>query len=216
MIFTVEDKRAHGHSKKHPVRDIKAVLHYSLRGHKELVSTIWARTVLGLSTHTLVWVTTPILIVSKVPVWLIGVGWAALNVGASIGAWIAGKRGTKMSTQRAFVLPLVALITSCLMLGLYPNIFTASAVIVFGAVRGWQIAIMPARVQLLAPDSMKTSVNSVSATLGRLGYIPLVMLIGWAGQTVPGNALVLNAGIFACLGLLVLPAFRIKNTLESI
>jgi MFS transporter, DHA3 family, tetracycline resistance protein len=208
MLFVTEDKRAHAHTEKHPVRDIKAVLHYSFRGHKELASTIWAKTVLNSSTHTLVWVTTPVLIASGVPVWLVGMGWAANNVGAAIGGWLASKWGTQMNTKRAFTLPLAVLVGGCLLLGLFPNIITVSMVMVFGAVKGWQIAIMPARVQQLAPDAIKTSVNSVSSTLSRLAYIPLVMLIGWAGTSVPTNALLLNAGIFACLGLLVLPTLH--------
>lgn len=207
-VFLCEDKRPHAHTTRHPIHDIKSVLHYSFRGHKELAATIWARTILNASTHTLVWVTTPVLIASGVPVWLVGVGWAANNVGAAIGAWIASKWGIEMSTKRAFTLPLAVLIGSCLLLGLFPNVVTVSMVMVFGAVKGWQLAIMLPRVQQLAPDAIKTSVNSVASTLSKIVYIPLVLLIGRAGSSVPTNALLLNAAIFACLGLLVLPKLR--------
>lgn len=208
VCFATEDRRIRTHTAKHPLRDIRAVLHYSFRGHKELSATIWARTVLNTSTHTIVWVTTPVLIFSGVPVWLVGLGWAATNVGAAVGGWLASKWGTGLDTVRAFTYPLGALVASCLMLGLAPSVATASMVVVFGAIRGWQIAIMPVRVQQLAPDAIKTSVNSVSSTLSRMMYIPLVMLIGWAGESTPTHAFILNAGIFAGLGVLVLPMLR--------
>lgn len=211
MLWAVEDKRPHIHHKKQPWQDFKAVIHYCFHGHRELAATIWAKTVLNESTHTIVWVTTPILITSGIPPWLVGIGWAANNVGASIGAVLANRFGTDMPTIRAYSIPLVVLVVACLTLGLRPSLVTATGFIIFGAVKGWQIAIMPAKVQLLAPEHIKTSVNSVSSTLSRLVYIPLVLVVGQAGKVVPQYALLVNAAIFTVLGTMVFPFLR-KHT----
>lgn len=207
-MFLCEDKRIREPDAKHPLRDVRTVVSYCFRGHDELAATIWARTVLAASTHTLVWVTTPILLLAGVPVWLVGVGWAVNNVGASLGAFAASKWGIRLGTHQAFVIPMCVLVASCTILGLFPNIATAFLFAVFGAIKGWGIAIMPARVQQLAPEKIKSSVNSVSTTLSRIVYIPLVILIGWAGKNVPSNALMLNAAIFTVLGVSVLPKLR--------
>lgn len=207
-VLLCEDRRVREPDAKHPLRDIRSVVSYCFHGHNELAATILARTVLGTSTHTLVWVTTPILLLAGVPVWLVGVGWAINNIGASLGALMASKWGIRLGTSQAFVFPMFALVASCTILGLFPNVATAMLFAVFGAIKGWGIAIMPARVQQLAPERMKSSVNSVSTTLSRIVYIPLVYVIGLAGKTVPSHALLLNAAIFTVLGVSVLPKLR--------
>ncbi len=200
LLFIVEDKRTRQPSDKHPLKEMWEVVHYSLSGHKALAATIWAKTVVSASTHAVVWVTTPILILCRVPVWLVGVGWALLNLSSSIGAWLAAKYGTERTTETAFVLPLGAIILSCLALGLWPSIYTAIAVIVMGAARGWQSTILPVRVQLLAPSELKATVNSVASTLGRIAYIPLVLAIGSVGNANAAHAYLLNGTLFVAFG----------------
>lgn len=204
----VDDVPKARHEPKHPIHEIKSVIRYCMRDHKQLASTIWANAVINKSTHGIVWLTTPMLLLAHVPLWLVGVGWALNNLGAWAGATLARRYGTTGTTAEVFGWPLLALVAASLLFGLVPNPVTAMAVIVFGIVRGWHIAVMPVRVQELAPEALKTTVNSVSSTVSRLLYVVVVIVLSGVSTQHPGRGFVLNAIIFASLGLAVLPRLR--------
>lgn len=184
----------------HPLKDMAIIVRYCLHGHKELAWRIYAGAVSSNSTHVAVWLFTPMLLLVGLPTSRLGFAWALSMILVSVGAMLVSKRQVD---KKAILLPLIGVVVSYFVMGLWLTAWSISLYFAFSLVRGWYAAIMNPFIQELVPDDIQATALSVASMARRLLYIPLVVIVNGFGNNRIQNALLAAGFIFAVLALLL-------------
>lgn len=195
-------------TQNHPIRDMYEIAKYSLHGHAGLKWRIIASAVATNITHTLIWLFTPMLIVSGVTKSFLGITWAATLLVVSLGSAAAVKFGKNLKDINKLFVPLIACIVAYLVLGASISAATIWIVLIFSASRGWFMATLSPMIQSVAPPDIQATVISVSSLLRRLLYIPLVMLVNYLGDKSLEVAMLGSALIYVAILLPVYIGFK--------
>jgi MFS family permease len=187
---------------RNPLRDMARAAHGPLTQNERLRWLIVASAVSREITHPIIWVLTPLLALAGVPVTVIGIGWA-LNLGAtSLGSWLGGHYGQRLSETQRFLVPMVVALVALTVLSIQVSAMTIGLYAAFGLVRGWITTVMPAMVQTHTPERASATISSISGSASQLLYIPLVWGVNAAGSSNPREALLAMLAVFAPLVLL--------------
>jgi len=162
-------------------------------------------------THPIIWVFTPLLILSGVPVWLVGLGWFFNYLAPVAGSWIAGKlMGTRLRFR--FMTSFILVTCAVLPIILFPGTWTVWLFALTGVAIGFPGVLLLPDIQRSTEARYQTMVVSMGATLQRLIYIPAVFLVNLFANDAPQNALTASLVLFLPFALLLLiPLGRIER-----
>lgn len=206
--FLVEmgDRREGRHN--NPFADMWVITKYALHGHRELAWTIFARVTLAEFTHAIIWIYTPILLISGVPPALVGLAWSVNLFAVYLGAITAKRYAASMSMPRVFGIAMSLGTASLLGLAWHLSLATVGLFFITGWVRGWSGAAISPRITEMSPDNMRSTVSSVASSVSRIVYIPLVLAINHVATSSLSKALLLNVAIFATTSIFIFPKLR--------
>ena len=180
---------------------LRDLLHTSLFKNKKLSSRIFSLAVVRESTHAIVWLFAPLIVIANGPVWLAGIAWALMRGSASFGAF-ATKYMARHNPANNILLPVVSFFVGSILCitGLLPLIIIG--VIIIGATVGYTKTISGPMLAEVSDAKAQTTIASISSTMGQLMYIPAVVAINWlAGEFGYNIGLIANVAIFGVLGL---------------
>lgn len=187
-----------------PLADIWEIVTDSLRHNKQLAWSIATAVISRESTHPLVWLLTPMLVIAGVPEALLGLAWAIYLAVSSVAALIARRyAGQKMPDWQKIAIAGGAFVLSAAVLTVDINSITVLMYAGFGFVRGWNSAILPPMVQHYAGNDVQATVMSLAASMSQLLYVPLIWGVGALSdislQAGVAGTLVLFAPLFVLL-----------------
>lgn len=197
-------------TEKHPIRDMIDITKYSLHGHPQLKWRILAFAVAQNSTHTIIWLFTPMLLVAGFSKESLGWVWASTLLVASLGSFIARFYAEKMTDVMKVFIPLSVTVFAYVILGSGVSAMTIGFSWLFALTRGWFIATLNPLVQHHAPAGIQSTVISVASLARRLLYIPLVIIVNTLGTYSLERALLGSALIYASFSVLIARGLRAK------
>lgn len=204
--YTVEvgERRVSEH---HPLKDMVVIVNQTMRGTKHLVWNILALALSRNMTHAIIWVFTPLLVLAGVPVYILGIAWALNTAMVYCGARMARQWANAMSDWQQFVVALPVFLLASGVLAMHVSLATVWLYGLYGWCRGWMGSVMGPIVQKHTAADVRSTVDSVADSLGRIVYIPAVSLIGLAASHNPQLAVSVNMLVFAPL--LALNGYRL-------
>ena len=149
-------------------------------------------------THPHIWIFTPLMIISGVPIEIVSLGWIFSEIFKIAGSKIAEKLLT-LKTSIKFALSFIITILWMSVLIINTNIFTVWVFVLNGLVCGLASGSLIMPLQASVEESKQTSVVSIASTGARIFYIPLVYIINYLGNIKPQLALVGMIAIFTPL-----------------
>jgi MFS family permease len=209
FIVEIGEKRV---TKVHPIKDMLAIAKYSLHGHAELKWRIIAFAVAQNATHTIIWLFTPMLLISGFSVGSLGWVWASTLLVASFGSLVAHRFANRLSDTKKIVLPMLATVSAYLILGSGVSAVTIGFAWVFAFTRGWFIATLNPLVQAHTPNDIQSTVVSVASLSRRVLYIPLVIIVNFLGTKSAEHALLGSAVVYLLFTALVGINLRSNST----
>lgn len=202
-LFIQDDSTKLASVCKSPLRDMGRIILNSLRD-RPLRLRIAAYAVGREMTHAVIWIFTPLLLYVGVPLPIVSCGWALNSLACTIGAKIALRFATKMRDWQVFAIPFVLMMVSMSVLSWRLNIATVWFYLLMGIVQGWTSATFAPMVQRYAKPEEQTSVLSFTSTVGKLIYVPVIQLTGWAADFDLRYATLVTLVIFGVLGSIIL------------
>ncbi len=185
------------------LRDIASITRYTLYGHRPLAWRVFASALANNTTHALIWVLTPLMIMAGVPAAIIGVGWMLTLFGVWCGSQAAQLAPERLQDHHRYAVGAVMFVITALVLTLSVNIVTIWLYAGFGFARGWFSSIMSPIILRHAPSDTHSTVSSLTGTLANALYIPLVWGLGTLGDISPQLSVSASLILFAPLLLLV-------------
>lgn len=182
---------------RNPFKDMAIAVTTLFKGNPKLTWYVIASAVARESTHPLVWVLTPILLLVGVPVAWMGVAWATNMVLVMFGAWLAGRVSDMIPPWLRFALPMAVVLLTCTLLAVHVGVATVLLYGSLGVVRGWVSVTMPVLVFESAPAHSQATVSSVAKSFSGLLYIPLAWVINAAGTNNIQGSFLLTVVMFA-------------------
>lgn len=165
-----------------PLRDMWHVTTHSIWHDRRLALAIAAFVLGRESTHSLIWIMTPLLIFAGAPPALLGTAWAINLLLALIGSQLARRYGDVLPPSRIVMVGVIVLTIGLGTLSIWMNIWTIALFGVVGWTRGWFGSTLLADVIRHTARDVKTTVASIADSISRLIYIPLVPIIVGIGQ----------------------------------
>lgn len=194
---------------KNPVKDMARVVKETVLTSKKLRWSIFAY-VLGIKiTNIMIWVLTPILIFAGVPMSVVAVGWVLNSLAVTVGAMVAKKFAMRLKKWQRFALPSLIVILVLAIMSLSLSIFTVWLYALIGLAYGWNSSVLLPMIQDEIPANIQATALSVTDTFSRMVYVPLVWLVGFAGNSDVRLSMVATIIIF--LPLILLTAKKLKN-----
>ncbi len=138
-------------TERHPLKDMYDITKYALHGHKNLSWRIIASAFAGNTTHTAVFLLTPIFLLAGYSSKILGLAWAIMWLGTAIGAAVAGKYGSRFGARTTVIAPAVIVVVCYAILALTISEWSVWLYVVFGAAFGWNISLMSPLVQQKTP-----------------------------------------------------------------
>lgn len=133
-------------------------------------------------THAVIWVFTPLLLLTGIPLAVVSTAWAFNACASLLGARLATKYSLKLKDWQILAIPLALMSLSMSIIGVHLSIITIWFYLLMGVVQGWTGATLIPLVQRYACPEEQTSVISLAGIVSRLVYIPTSLLIGWVGD----------------------------------
>ena len=196
-------------SEHHPLKDMAIIVHSTLSGSGHLMWNVYALSLSRNMTHAIIWVFTPLLLIAGVSPQTLGVAWAANTVAAYLGAKTAKHFALRLLDWQQFAIAIPVFVVASSVLSIHVGIVTVWLYTAFGWCRGWMGSVMGPIVQRHTPPDVRSTVDSVADSLGRVVYIPAVWGIGAVANHASQLAITFNMIVFAPL--LVYAAVRLRR-----
>lgn len=180
---------------------LKDMMHTSLFKNIKLSSRIFSLAIVRESTHAIVWLLAPLILLANGPIWLAGIAWALMRGFASFGAYIT-KFTDMHSAAKSILIPVVSFSLGTILwtTGVLPLILLG--VVIIGATVGYTKTIMGPMLAEVSDAKAQTTIASISTTISQLMYIPAVIGVNWLANEFGYNiGLIANVAIFGALGL---------------
>lgn len=165
-----------------PLRDMAQITKHALRGNKHLAWSIAAYALGNESTHAMVWLLTPLLVVAGVPAQIIGIAWALNIAVAWCGARLAERYADELMEWQRVLVGACAICVASFALMIDVNLVTVAFYAGYGFTRGWFGATLMPIVQSHASDDIQSTVSSIAGSVAKVLYIPLVWAIVALGE----------------------------------
>lgn len=180
-IFIIEEGEKLESKHDNPIKDIVHFTKLTLKNSQRLKWRMYAYAVGTKITHVMIWAFTPLMLSAKVPLLIVGIGWAINAAMAAVGARIAGKYSNNMPVWKKFLIPTSLVIIALSFMSIDLSIFTIWLYSLMGLAQGWISATLMPSVQEISPDDMQAIVISVTSTMSQIIYaclLPIVSLVG--------------------------------------
>ncbi len=208
-VFIKEEGEKLESKHRNPIRDIVHFTHLTLNGSRQLRWRIFSYVVGSKITHVMIWALTPLLILAKVPLSIVGAGWAMNAASIAIGARLAAKYSGNMPIWKKFLLPSLAVISALFIMSVHLSIFTIWLYSMLGFAQGWVSVTLLPSVQEIAPDNMQAIVVSVAGTISQIVYAALLPIICYAGNI--DIRLTMVATIIIFLPMILVTTNKLRN-----
>ena len=183
--------------------ELKQVVSAHTLGKSDVTTLVYANALAANSTHAMIWLLTPLLLLVGTPVPLLGVSWTLNLALAAFGSYLAKKYASDLSDRNVFLLGVVPAASACAVMALQVSLWTLWLYLALGFARGWSAAALRPRLTLRAKAEHLATIESISSTVARVLYIPMVILIGRTSDSNIGLALAFNAIVIAVPGIFV-------------
>lgn len=160
-------------------------------------------------THVMIWALTPLLLLAGVPLKIVAVGWVINSLSVVMGAWVASRWSVLFNSWQKFLIPMATVIATLIVMSIDLSIKTIWLYSFLGLAQGWIAATMMPMVQELAPDSNQAIIISITRSASQLLYIPLVWMVGLAGNVDIRLTMVATVVIFAPM--VIVTAVKLYN-----
>jgi len=140
---------------------------------------------------------------------VVAVGWILNSLAVTVGAIIARKFAMRIKKWQRFALPSLMVILVLVVMSLNLSIFTVWLYVVIGLAYGWNSSVLLPMIQDEIPANIQATALSVTDTFSRMIYVPIVWLVGFAGNSDVRFSMVATVIIF--LPLILLTAKKLKN-----
>jgi MFS family permease len=187
---------------RNPLRDMVRVVHESVGPDPYLRWLIVAYSVGREITHVMIWALTPLLLVAGVPAQIVAIGWVLNSLSVVVGAHIANRWGLTMRAWQKFASPVALVLFGLLVMSSYLSLTTIWLYACLGLAQGWTAAVLQPLIQAQTDDCSQATIISIAKSASQLLYIPLVWVVGVAGNIDIRLTMVATAVIFAPLALI--------------
>ena len=187
---------------------LKDLLHTSLFKNKKLSTRIFSLAVVRESTHAIMWLLAPLILLANGPIWLAGIAWALMRGFGSAGAYIT-KFTDQHSAAKNIMIPVVSFSLGTILwtTGVLPLILLG--VVIIGATVGYTKTIMGPMLAEVSDAKAQTTIASISSTISQLMYIPAVIGFNWLASEFGYNiGLIANVAVFGVLGIYMVTVLR--------
>ncbi len=183
------------------LQEIKEILIMSLYKHKRLKWILLYAATISTSTFVMVWFTQPYWELVQVPLVWFGVLWAMFNFATAYFATWAEKFEKFLGLRGALSALVILVFVAYLILGLLPSIMLLPVFFVFYFVRAVQRPIIRDYVHKNITSDIRATVLSVQSFLGRVLFVLLGPVLGYAADIYSlSTALIFSGIIFLLLG----------------
>lgn len=209
-LTLVEPTRQKYKSTENKFKEILKIVKYAIHGHPKIKWLIIYAGILGSSTLTMVWFIQPYLKNVGLPLSWFGFAWAILNFSVGIFSLMAHNYEARFGLKKSLASLVFIVFVAYLILGMWPSIWTIIFIICFYFVRGVSNPILKDYINQLISSDIRATVLSVKQMFGRLAFVIIGPIIGWAADvyTIP-TALLLSGFIFLFLG--IIPLFFLRK-----
>lgn len=191
-------------------KEILKIVKYSLHGHPQIKWLIIYSGIVGSSTLTMVWFIQPYLKDVGLPLMLFGLAWAILNFSVGIFSLLAHEYEKKLGIRNSLISLVFIVFFAYTILGLWMSIWSIGFIILFYFVRGVSNPIFKDSINKLISSDIRATVLSVKQMFGRMIFVIIGPIIGWAADVYSlATALLLCGFIFLVLG--ILPIFFLRK-----
>jgi len=198
-LFIYDDSQKLSTNYRNPLVDMWRIVHCNLN-NKPLRLRIAAHAVGREMTHAIIWTFTPMLIYVGIPLPIVSCVWALNSLACIIGAKIAAKVVVKLSDWQILTIPLVLMVISMGAISISLNKMTVWLYLLMGIAQGWTSATFSPMVQRYTKPEEQTSVLSFTSIAGKLIYVPVITLSGWAADFDLRYAALVTLVVFGVLG----------------
>jgi MFS family permease len=183
------------------IQEVRRILTLVLHRHKRLKWILLYAAAVSTSTLVMVWFTQPYWELVQVPLVWFGVLWAMFNFAVAYFATWAEKFEQALGLRRALVALVLLIFSAYIVLGLYPSVMLLPVFLVFYFVRAVQRPIIRDYVHKNISSDIRATVLSVQSLLGRILFVALGPVLGYAADvySLP-QALIFSGIIFLLLG----------------
>lgn len=195
---------------KNPLKDMGRIVKVAARD-KTLRLRIFAFAVSRETTHGIIWVFTPLMLLVGVPLSIVSLGWVINSAASFIGAKAAQRYVNRLPEWKIFAIP-IALITIGLgVMSIHFSIVTIWLYLLMGVTQGWTNAAMLPLVQNRVSPSEQTSIISVAKVVAQFIYIPTVWLIGLAADIKLEYSMLMTLVIFLPISIPIIAKLRAES-----
>jgi MFS family permease len=206
-LFIVDDSEKLVQQHKNPLKDMGRVVKDAIKD-PALRWRLFAYAVSQKYTNVMVWVFTPLLLLAKVPLELVAIGWVLNYCTGAFGSLLAKKISHKLKDWQNFLLPIIFATTGYVILSIHLNIWTVWFYGLTGLCWGYSNAAIIPMVLDKSKPSEHTSVISLAKVIGQLLYIPTVWLVGVAADIKIEYSMLATLLIFVPLAMPILIKLR--------
>ncbi|NCU30070.1 MFS transporter [Candidatus Saccharibacteria bacterium] len=192
-----------------PLRDMAQITMHALHENKRLAWSIAAYALGNESTHAMIWLLTPLLVIADVPTQIIGIVWSLNIAVAWCGTRLAKRFADDLMEWRQLLIGLSVFCVASVVLLIDVNLVTIAFYAGYGFVRGWFSSTLMPIVQNHASDDIQSTVSSIAGSVSKVFYIPLVWVIVALGETDP--RLSVAGSLIVFVPLLLVATFNIRR-----
>lgn len=189
----------------HPIRNVLAIIRYSLFTNKSLCYNIMFSGIIGVATLTMAWFVQPVLMYLNLQTAWFGIIWTILNLTAGVAALYADTLNAYLGENRTYLFILLFVVTGYLSVAYSLNYFSLLLLFLFYIVRGFATPILKGYINRQTFSEMRATVLSIRNFIIRLVFAVTAPFIGWLNDVFSlAFALQITALIILIPGLLFL------------
>lgn len=190
---------------ENPLRNIWAIIRYSLGTNPKLRYDILFSGIIGTATLTMAWFVQPVFIHIGMPTAWFGIAWTVLNLTVGIAALYSDALSAKIGENRTYAFILVFIVGGYLSVAYSLNYFSLLLLFVFYIIRGFATPLLKGYINRQTFSEMRATVLSIRNFIIRLIFAVIAPIIGWLNDAFSLSfALQITALIIFLPGLLFL------------
>lgn len=163
----------------HPLRNIWAIIRYSLGTNRKLRYDILFSSIIGTATLTMAWFVQPVLMYIDLPTAWFGIAWTILNLTVGIAALYSDTLNAKLGENRTYSFILLFIVCGYLSVAYTLNYFSLFLLFLFYIVRGFATPLLKGYINRQTFSEMRATVLSIRNFIIRLIFAIMAPIIGW-------------------------------------
>jgi len=202
-LFMVDPSRHKEEVHKHPIADMMETVRYAMHGHVEVAGIIILSALVFATTKNLLWAQQPYYIMLNLPESWFGIFTCAGFIIGATASTFGYKINGRMSNVTALYVLMISAILACAIAGLWPGHHGIVLVLSGSLIYGIGAPRVQAAINNRVSSVRRATILSAASLSVHVISIPLMVLIGWAGDAYGIEmALIVLAVIMAIGGLM--------------